>query len=1156
MRLSGIRHLVRTSKHQIDPAPPRPVLTGAAFTQRHLPQLVCLLLSLALFAGTLATAQDSTTGALRGRIKDPTGLTLPNAEILLGDMATGRERTLHTASDGTFTAVSLSPGTWTIQVRASGFSPLTLPGLVIQLGAVTDLHTVTLAVGAAESVTVTATPEDAATAAQTDLLTATEIDQLPLDGRRWQSFARLTPQASPTDTALDLLSFRGLAPTQNSTRLDGLTNDQSYSAASRGAGQSSGTEVEDEQEDASPADRSANRGYTAGSGPGRTPGMEYTVPEAAVREFRVTGQNDSALFGHAAGGTVTTVTRSGTDDLHGRLFFLARSSAFAAADPFAIATHYTNGVVTSAVVKPHDLREQFGGTLGGPILPGRLFFFYALDLQRRGFPGVSSPESASFYALTPIQTDLLGNRGVSTSQIRSALTYLDSLTGTVQRRHDQAVNFAKLDFTPRDRDRLSLSYNRAHSSSPGGGRTAPVVNRGLASFGNVTVQIDAVLARWSHTLNPHLANELRAEYSRDLHRETAQTPLPQEPAISVGSLPPEVAIGPDGLIFGTPAAASGGPNPDEHRAEIAEILTWNPRHHLLQLGGEASLVHDHVHALTNTEGTFHYDSGITGGYAGGLVDWITDYTFNANATPNGGCPSIHARDHLFCFRSFTQSFGGPQNGGPDEHFNTQEWAGFVQDDWRLGQALSLSAGLRYEYELLPLPQRPNDDLDRDFSTIGATSIFPEDRNNAGPRLGLAYAPFHGRATVLRVGYGLYFGRLPGATVRTALENTALPSSVTRIRITPSVETACPQVANQGFGYPCAFVSTPPSGVVGTTSATIFDRRFRLPASQQGRVALEQSLPGGVSLTLAGVLSLTRQLPNSTDLNIAPTTQTRSFVLDGGTTLPGVNPGYAFALPLYTARINPAYGPVTDILSNANATYTGAIFELERRTSSQLNLRASWTWSKTIDFGENPGAVPPTNGQYDPFNVRYDKGISSLNTPHKVVVSAIWTPRPARSSAWEHALATGWSIAPILIASSGRPYSYNVFGGSRLSGGHESLNGSGGSVYLPTVGRNVLRLPEQIQADLRVGRELAIHDALRLRLTAEVFNVPNRRNLTAVSERAFLLGTPANGVYPLLFQDAAMIASEGLSSIPFGQPTSASQGQSRERQAQVGLRFDF
>ncbi len=1114
--------------------------------------LAANLLAFALLLAAPLRAQDSTTGAMRGRVEDPTGAVLAHAEVVLADIATGRRLTVTTAADGTFTAIALPPGAYATHIRVSGFSPRTLSAVTVEIGAVTDLHSVILPIGASEVVTVTASPEDAAISAQTNLLSGNEIDNLPLDGRRWQSFARLTPQAGPIDTALDLLSFRGLASTQNSTHLDGLSNDQSYAASPRGAGQTSGREVEDEAEGASSGDPAADRGYSAGSGSGRRPGMEYTIPEAAVREFRVTGQNDSALFGHAAGGTVSTVTRSGTDELHGRLSFLARSSAFAAADPFSIATHYTNGVITSAVIKPHDLREQFGGTLGGAILPGRLFFFYALDLQRRGFPAVSSPQSAGFYSLTPIQTALLSHRGVTAAQTSSALTYLDSLTGTAPRRHDQAVNFAKLDFTPQDHDRFSLAYNRAHSSSPAGGRTAPVVNRGLASFGNITVAIDTALARWTHTVNPHLVNELRAGYTRDLHRETPQTPLPQEPAISLGSLPPEVAIGPEGLIFGTPPAASSGPSPDERRTEVAEILTWNPRHHLFQFGGELSLVYDHVHALTNTEGTFHYDSGITGGHAGGLVDWITDYTFNVNSYPNGGCPTIYTTDHLFCFRSFSQSFGGL-----DERFNTSEWAGFAQDDWHLTRSLSLSAGVRYEYELLPLPQRPNPDLDSVFGTIGATSVFPEDRNNAGPRLGLAWAPFGNRSTVLRVGYGLYFGRLPGATVGTALEDTALTSSITRIRITPAVETACPQVANQGFGYPCAFVSAPPSGVVGTTSAVVFDRRFRLPASQQGRVAIEQTLSHGRSVTLAGVLSLTRQLPNSVDLNIASPTGARSFVLQGGhSTTPGLRDGDAFSLPLYTARLDTAFGPVTDIRSNANATYTGAVAEFEQRAAQSLDLRSSWTWSKSIDFGGNHGATPPTNGQYDPVDIRYDKGLSTLNIPHKIVVSAIWTPHPRRPSPWERALATGWSVAPILIVSSGRPYSYNVFGGSRLAGGHESLNGSGGGVYLPTVGRNVLRLPEQIQSDLRIGRELSPHEGLHLRFTAEVFNVPNRRNLTGVSERAFLVGTPVDGVYPLVFQDAATIAAEGLTTTPFGQPTSSSQGQNRERQAQLGLRLDF
>ena len=184
-------------------------------------------------------------------------------------------------------------------------------------------------------------------------------------------------------------------------------------------------------------------------------------------------------------------------------------------------------------------------------------------------------------------------------------------------------------------------------------------------------------------------------------------------------------------------------------------------------------MHDYVDALSNVEGTFSYDSGATNGRAGGLVDWITDYTFNVNAYPNGGCPSITASVHDFCFRSYTQSFGQQT-----VTFDTQEWAAFVQDEWRVSRGLTVSAGVRYEYELLPLPQRPNAALDAVFGARGATSVFPEDRNNFGPQLGWRWQPFGVGGGVVRVGYGLYFGRVPGGMVRSALVNTGMAGSAT------------------------------------------------------------------------------------------------------------------------------------------------------------------------------------------------------------------------------------------------------------------------------------------------------------------------------------------------------------------------------------------
>ena len=303
-----------------------------------------------------------------------------------------------------------------------------------------------------------------------------------------------------------------------------------------------------------------------------------------------------------------------------------------------------------------------------------------------------------------------------------------------------------------------------------------------------------------------------------------------------------------------------------------------------------------------------------------------------NAYPNGGCPNgptaPYPQLHYFCFSSYSQSFGQQS-----VTFHTQEWAGFLQDDWRATQRLTIHLGLRYEYQFLPLPQQPNAALDEVFGAVGATSVFPEDRNNFGPRLGVAWQPFGVGRGVLRIGYGVYFGKLPGATIRAALLDTALPSSVTRVRILPTTETACPQATTVGFGYACSFL-TPPAGVVAaTTSAVVFDRRFRLPEVQQGTFSIEHGLGAGVLARVGYVLNLDRQLPNSVDINIAPSTGVKEFQLQGGTGAIGVRDSETFAVPVYTARVDPSFGPVTDLVSNANASYHGMTLEARRGIGS-------------------------------------------------------------------------------------------------------------------------------------------------------------------------------------------------------------------------------
>ncbi len=1110
-------------------------------------------------------AQTGTDGAIGGQVTSASGAPVVGALVVVRELETGLTLRAHSGAKGEFLVVRLPVGEYVVTVEDAG-AVLTLPEPVeVGLGEVTEVQARMQQPVAGQP----SPPEGPGGSATT--VSESDLTALPIDGGEWRSLASSAPGANGAaageDDAGDV-SFRGVAADQNSTRTDGASGDESFAGSRAGAGveedaDASGDEVSDPASGVGSGSRSV-------SGGGRRAGSSYVFSQAAVREFRVHGQGDaaaygSALYGHGVGGVITAVSRSGGTALHGMAFYTVRDSALSAANRFSVASTYANGVVTSAVVKPQDVRQQFGGRLGGPVpwmlsAKGhrgstrtssderqRLSYFYAFDEQRRNFPAISAPGYAGFYALTATQSALLANRGVTPAKTSAALTYLNSLTGTVARRADQTVNFGRLDRQRVGGSRVVAEYNRARWSSPAGARSGAVVDRGVASLGSSYGRMDAIVMRWMQYLTTGLNNEVRAQYSHELQYEAAQTPLAQEPNAGPGGMPPEVSIGPQGLVFGTPAALGQRAYPDERRLEVADAIGWAHGRHFVQLGGDFSALRDFTDSLANV---------------------ITDYTFNVNAYPNGGCPSIVSALHYFCFRSYSQSFGQQSLS-----FDTQEWAGFVQDDWRVGPRLTVHAGLRYEYEFLPLPQQPNAALDAVFGAVGATGVFPEDRNNFGPRLGIAWSPFGAGRGVLSVGYGAYFGKLPGATIRAALLDTAKPGSVTRVRILPKTETVCPQNPGVGFGYACSYLAAPPGAVAATTSAMVFDRRFRLPAVQQGTVSLEHDIGWGIAGRAEYVINLDRQLPNSVDLNIAPSTGAKLFQLQGGSGASGAQDGETFAVPVYTARVSSSFGPVTDIESNANATYNGLTLEARRGLGVRpryggagrgLEFRVAWTWSKAIDYGQNAGAVPRTSGQFDPFTVGYDKGVSALNFPQRVVATAVWSPRlrgaeSGMSATAERAIwnvVDRWSLAGIFSEASGRGYSYDVFGGTRLAGGRESINGSGGSAVLPTAGRNTLRLPAAANLDLRLSRTFQLSEGIRLRGAVEAFNLMNRLNISGVTQRAFLVGTPVAGMTPLVFQNAAAVESEGLNVLPFGAYTEAGTSHARERQVQFGLRLEF
>lgn len=1109
-----------------------------------------LLLAVSLlFAWGAATAraQDIATGALGGVVRDATGAAIAGASAELADTATGRAQGMTTDREGEFFFGELPPGTYGMRIRADGFDELRIATVTVELGRTARLAPALHIATQAQTIEVPSVAEQPAFDAPVNAnLSPAELQLLPLDGRRFQSLAPLTPlvnaeDAAPGDNAADSngtsdtgdapadtdnvrLSVRGLDPMHNQYALDGLSLKRAFDGEPRG---------------------------------GRT--LPFTVAQEGVREFQVRATGRGSGIGRDAGGSVNTVTRRGEAAVHGSAFFLLRNSGVGAANPFAVSTRYNAGAPTTMLVKPLDIREQFGGAIGGRLLgrklQPRVFGFVAMEGQRRSFPAVSSPGDPNFYRLSSIQTALLANRGAGASATAKALSFLDGLTGPVSRRADELALLPRLDWQPGARSSLAVELARVRFRSPSGQRSAPVVARGRASFGDVTTHTDSVSLHGKVALSSRWVGEVRGQWSRDAAFAEVPAPLPGEPQTGPAGGVPEVSIA-GAFTFGNAAALGARRLPEERRTEAAAEAVFNGRAHTVSLGADVNFVDERIGSRDASSGAYDYTSGTTNGRAGGLVDFITDYTYSATSYPNGGCPSIYAAVHLFCFRSFTQTFGSV----PETRFHTAELSAFAGDSWRATPRLRLTAGARYEYNRLPPPQHPNASLDAMIASLAggfaATSNIPADTNNLAPHLGVAYAP--GRRTVVRLSYAVHFGSVPGRTLQAALENTAQPASQTRLRLTPRtvIDPACAS-AGTNFGYPATYSCTPFGPVAAAGAASVFARGFQAPMVQTGEVSITHDLGRGTVLSGSYVFGLNRQLANTFDLNIAPSAGSVAFqIVRAGTAEPGARGGDVFRVPLYAARRSPLYGPVTAILSNGTGTYNAMALQVERRAAHGLSARVSWTYSKALDNVRSAGAVPNENAQFDPFEPLYDRAASNFNHTHRVVAAAVWQPRLQDASRTLRALANGWSVAPVVIAASGRPYSYDIAGGSSLAGGRESLNGSGGATFLPSVGRNTLRLPWTENVDLRVARSFAARERLHLRLSAEAFNLLNHVNVTAVEQRAFLPGTAVTGVVPLVFQDAATIASEGLTTRAFGTPSSSSDSPARERRLQAGFRLEW
>jgi hypothetical protein len=1041
---------------------------------------IALAALIALLAGSVAFAQTSGAGTIAGTLTDPQGAVVPEASVTIHNVDTNVDRAFTSNGAGIYTAPFLQPGRYEVTVAKPGFAKLVRKDLRLDVGQTLTIDFQLPVQSTQESVTVT-TENPLVDTEKTDvsqLVSTGEVANLPIAGRNWERFALTTPGAV-ADGGSGLVSYRGISALYNSSAVDGGNNNQAFFSESKGR---------------------------------TSTGIPYVYSMDSIQEFAVTTSNYSAELGQAAGGVINAVTKSGTNAIHGDLFYYLRYPTLNALDPIQKAA----GIYT----QPIHQQQQFGGSVGGPIIKDKLFYFLTYDGSRKVNP-ISYTSSSKFpqTCIAPI----------TATQCAAGNSYMTSLLGAFPRFANNDVFFGKLDYQLNARNHVNSSINIDDFKAPNSYNSSTTSTNSSLSMNGLNVTHERIfVANWDSTITNTMINNFRFQWSRDLEVTAANGTAPSISVTNVGA-------------YGLPNALPRPAFPDEHRLQFTDILSKTYGKHTFKAGVDVNAIHELLINLFQGGGVYTYSG------TNNFSNWVADVE---GINLGDGLTGRH-------FTTFVQVNDPVTHVGKDDFYNNDVDA-FFEDTWKLRPNLTLNLGVRYDVFMIPQPPQPN--TKTPLTTLYTSTInIPKDQFQ--PRIGIAWqAP---KGFVVRTGYGMFYGKTTNSTYyATRVENgvfqqtfnctvTACPTlSFPNLIFTPP---GGPPVAPfPGALTPVVTPFTPPSNTA-TTRGQI--PNWVNPLVHEGEFSVEHALPG--SMTLSGTYMFSRglHLPMFIDSNLQPATTTKTYDI---TNVSGVTQS-TVTEPFYTTRIDPT-GSILTGFSDVNSWYNAMVVTLRRAMRHGLEFTVNYTLSKATDGGQVPGQFGTFNGTdsaFDPKNRKIEYALSDLDDRSRFVSSVVWAPEYAKklSNKGARYLLDGWNFSTIVSASTGLPVTgiLNGFpsGGpdGGLTGGLVNNSGTGTGGRAPGT-RNSFTGPGNKDVDFRIGRRFSFLERYTFSIVGEAFNLFNFTNIYSVNNTQYNYSAAGSGVCAS-HTNGCLVANPA-----FFAPLTSNNNLGGARQLQISARFTF